>query len=132
MTKAEKNYYIDIGLLLIGVVCILTGFALAFKPAFLTTVLPVFRMKSLHEWTGYLLTALIIVHLLLHFSWMQSMTNLITTAKAKWLIAVSVIILSIGLCVAAAVLPSGKSAPGHQNRGAGGITDSAVPPARSK
>lgn len=132
MTKAEKNYYIDIALLLIGVVCILTGFALAFKPAFLTTILPVFRMKSLHEWTGYLLTVLIVLHLLLHFDWMKSMTNLIKTTKAKWLIALSIIAISIGLCIAAAVLPSPKTPPGQQNRGAAGITDSAGPPSRSK
>lgn len=72
MTKVMKNYWVDIILLISGVVCIGTGYVLDFH---LTgTREAAMMMKKIHFWAGYILSFAVIVHLILHFSWLKNVT----------------------------------------------------------
>lgn len=111
-SQAEKNYCLDIVLLIIGMVCLLTGLAIAQKPSFLAAFASPSKMKFLHEWSGYLFTALIALHLALHVKWIKHMTNSIQAIKNKSLAALALAILSVFLCISIVVLaPAGRIPP---------------------
>lgn len=75
MTKVAKNLYLDITLLITGIVCVLTGTALAIKPGALMSLFNAIHLKSLHVWASYLLVILVIGHLILHLDWIKAMIN---------------------------------------------------------
>lgn len=83
LSKPEKNYYLNIVLLLLGTICVLTGIILAIKPHSLMPFFMSIHVKFLHEWASYALTALVMLHLLFHIEWIKAMTKKkITTKKA--------------------------------------------------
>jgi hypothetical protein len=75
LSKPKRNYCLDIALLLMGTFCALTGIALAIKPHSLMPFLMSIHIKSLHEWTGYVLTVLVMLHLVFHLDWIKAMTK---------------------------------------------------------
>ncbi|MBP2625343.1 MAG: hypothetical protein H6Q68_54 [Firmicutes bacterium] len=110
-SKVEKNYFINIMLAIIGFACMFTGVALAFKPAFLMTILSTIKFKSLHEWTGYVLIILIGWHILMHSEWIKSVTEKIVNDKKKLVAAVLTILLSVGICITISTLSPEMKAP---------------------
>ena len=108
-SKVEKNYLINMMLLIIGFACIVTGIGLALKPGFLMPFLVAIKFKSLHEWTGYILTVLLGVHLLMHSEWIKSMTNKMFSSKKKITATVVTILIAVSACIViSAVSPEGK------------------------
>jgi hypothetical protein len=75
LSKSEKNYYLDIALLLFGLISIITGIAISIKPPALMPFLKAINIKSLHEWSSYTLTILVLLHLVLHMDWIKAMTK---------------------------------------------------------
>ena len=73
--KPKKQYYLDIALLLFGLVSILTGMALSIKPPALMPYLRAMNVKSLHEWASYALTVFVILHVVFHMDWIKAMTK---------------------------------------------------------
>jgi hypothetical protein len=68
ISKARKSYYLNSLLLLLGIVCILAKIVLAVKPQPFMLFFRASSVKTLHEWTSYILTILVTTHLLLHLS----------------------------------------------------------------
>lgn len=73
LSKPERNYYLNILLLFFGIICVLTGIALAIKPPALMPFLMTIHIKSFHEWASYALTVLIMLHLVFHIDWIKAM-----------------------------------------------------------
>lgn len=109
-SQAEKNYFIDIVLLIIGVTCLVTGIAIDLKPSFLLALAAPSKLKFLHIWSGYLFTGLIVLHLLHHVQWIRHMSKGIQAIKNKGRIALALAVLSVFLCAAlVTVAPSGRA-----------------------
>lgn len=121
ISKTDKNYLINIMLAIIGFACMLTGVALAFKPAFLMPILVTIKFKSLHEWTGYVLIILIGWHILMHSEWINAVTKKNVNDKNKLIAVVLTILISVGICVTISTLsPEMKSRPGKGGAAQGG------------
>ena len=79
-TNADKNYLLNIALGVSSLACIITGFILKFKiPALMASV----NIKMMHEWTGYLMSVLVVLHLLMHLKWMQALTKIMVSNTLK-------------------------------------------------
>ena len=112
-SKAEKNYFLNIMLLIIGATCAITGILIDIKPLVLAPILLAIKAKSLHEWSGYLSIILVIVHLIYHFDWIKLMTKSMRTARTKASVALAVALISIFFCVSISFLaPTSKKLPG--------------------
>lgn len=72
MTKVMKNYWVDIILFISGVACIGTGYVLDFH--LMETREAAMMMKKIHLWTGYTMSFAVLVHLILHISWLKNVT----------------------------------------------------------
>lgn len=110
-SKAEKKYYVDIFMFMMGFACIITGFLLKFR----SVSAPGANTWVLHEWTGYLVTAFIIIHLVMHSAWIKAATkNLLAKKKAVAGLAVSVF-LPVVICGAIiAFMPNQQNGYGMQ------------------
>lgn len=106
-STVEKKYFINIMLTIVGFVCMFTGVALAFKPAFLMSM----KFKSLHEWTGYVLIILIGWHILMHVEWIKAVTGKIVKDKKKIMAAVLTILVSVGICISISAFSPEMKAP---------------------
>jgi len=121
-SKVEKNYFINIMLVIIGFTCMFTGVALAFKPGFLMSFLAAIKFKSLHEWTGYVLIVLIGWHILMHSEWIKTVTDKMRNDKKKLVAAIVTVLVSVGICITIATLspemkaPNGKSGNPEQGQ----------------
>ncbi|HHV35250.1 MAG TPA: DUF4405 domain-containing protein [Syntrophomonadaceae bacterium] len=113
--KSEKNYFIDVPLFITGIVCLITGILLHLRPEFSISALTYIR--PLHIWIGYVMTAVIVVHLLLHSNWIASLTKRICSDKKKVAILISVILISVITCYAAAVWGPDPQHCKGQNKG---------------
>ncbi len=114
-SKVEKNYLINVMLMIVGFACIFTGIALAFKPAFLMPLLTAIKFKSLHEWTGYIITVLIGWHILMHSDWIMSMTNAMFSNRKKTTATILTAVLAIGACVAISTMSPEQKRPNDKN-----------------
>lgn len=115
LTKSEKNYFLDVPLFITGFACLITGILLHLRPDFSLSALTYIR--PLHIWIGYVMAAVIVVHLILHSQWIVSLTKTICRNKKKVIILISIIIISIVTCYAAAVWgPQPQHQRGH-NKG---------------
>lgn len=105
-TNAEKNYLLNIALGVSSLACIITGFILKFKiPALMASV----NIKMMHEWTGYLMSALVVLHLLMHLKWMQTLTKIMVSNKKKFITTLLVLFVSLALVLGLiTLLPAGK------------------------
>lgn len=81
MTNVVKNYWMDIILLISGVVCLVTGYVMDFH---LTSTREAHvLMKNLHIWTGYIMTIALIFHVIWHMSWLKNVTCQIFSSAKK-------------------------------------------------
>lgn len=106
-TNAEKNYLLNIALGVSSLACIITGFILKLKiPALMASA----NIKMMHEWTGYLMTALVVLHLLMHLKWIQALTKIMVSNKKKLITTLLVLFVSLALVLGLiTLLPAGKS-----------------------
>lgn len=102
LSKAEKNYFINIPLAVMALVCIVTGFLLDFKSN-------AFNAKSLHIWSGYIMTGILAIHFLMHSEWIANLTKSIFRNKMKVMGAFATLIVSVGICYSIVVFsPQGN------------------------
>jgi cytochrome b subunit of formate dehydrogenase len=79
MDRRLVKYWIDIGLLVSGFLCISTG--IIKLPGILglfdvrQAILPVYQITLVHDFSGVVLTVLIIVHVILNWKWMVGVTH---------------------------------------------------------
>jgi len=83
--QSVVNYYIDIGLAITFLITAVTG---VFKMPFFFkyglinySKYPMLTINFLHDWVGMLMTALVLVHLVLHWRWIVTMTKKIFGKK---------------------------------------------------
>lgn len=85
MEKVWVNYFIDIGLLISGLVVMITGIIklpeLNFLQLYKLINFP--TMSFVHDWSGVIFTILVIVHLFLHWNWILCMTKKLFQKKEK-------------------------------------------------
>lgn len=105
--KPEKDYLINVVLIIMTVVCIVTGFMLTSGPfsSYFTSGNGIdFRLygetRNLHTWTGYILTGLFVLHLLMHYKWIILLSKKFFASKTKIIGLVTAIAISIGICYA--------------------------------
>jgi hypothetical protein len=103
-SKPEKNYFLDLALGVVGLICVLTGLGLKFHPLVLETILSGKFMKPLHEWSGYIVVLLVLLHLGMHGQWLQSFTQKIFSNPKKIFLFFMTVIVSAALCWLAARL----------------------------
>jgi hypothetical protein len=75
LSKPERNYYLNITLLLLGTVSVLTGIAMSIDLPYFLPFLLAIHIKLLHEYASYSLTVLVILHLIFHLDWFKAMTK---------------------------------------------------------
>lgn len=85
-TKSDKNYLLNSALIVVMIVCVLTG--INFYN----------RLRFAHEITGYLVTILIVVHLALHNQWIKTVTLSIIADKKKRMALALTLLITIGVC----------------------------------
>ncbi|HNV01401.1 MAG TPA: DUF4405 domain-containing protein [archaeon] len=85
MEKVWINYFIDVGLLISGLIVMISGILklplLNFLQLHKITNIPM--MSFVHDWSGVLFTILVIVHLILHWNWLVCMTKKLFQKKEK-------------------------------------------------
>ncbi len=113
ISNAEKNYYINIPLTIIGFACLISGFFIGDKSMSLGGV----DIKSLHIWTGYIMTGLIGVHLLMHVKWIKNITMGIFKNRLKMISLVTTILVSIGVVYASGNIGAKGNEQGHFEKG---------------
>lgn len=75
MTKIQKKYWVDILLLISGVICLATGYILDFH------IIRSRELKQYHIWSGYVMTAAIVLHVIWNAGWLGNMTKQIFGKK---------------------------------------------------
>ena len=110
LSKPEKNYFINIILTIMALVCIVTGFLLDSKSNALNA-------RSLHIWSGYIMSGLLAIHLLMHIEWVASLTKTIFRNKKKVMVAFATLIVSVGICYSIVVLSPQRNAHGFEGDG---------------
>ncbi len=80
MNRAKLNYWIDVGLAISFLISLTTG--LIKWPGLIYTigvpaykVLHVRNISTIHDWSGLVMGLLVIIHLILHWNWIVSMTK---------------------------------------------------------
>ena len=113
ISNAEKNYYINIPLTIIGFACLISGFLIGDKSMSLGGI----NLRSLHIWTGYIMTGLIGLHLLMHVKWIKNITGGILKNKLKVISLVTTVLVSLGICYASGIIGPNGNEQGHFVRG---------------
>ncbi len=85
MTKIQKNYWIDIVLLLSGLICVLSGYILDFR---LISREWIGFYKNLHSISAYLMTIAMILHFIFHWNWMLQVSRQLVGKKSPAVSAV--------------------------------------------
>jgi hypothetical protein len=73
MNRAKLNYLIDLGLFITFILVALTG--IIKFPLFGLGKIYFKNMHLIHDWSGIVLTALVLIHLILHWRVIKSMTK---------------------------------------------------------
>ena len=88
MNRLKLNYWIDIGLAISFFACFITG--LIKWPGLIklvgTSMYQTLNMKKismLHDWSGLIMGLLVLVHLVLHWRWIVSVTKTIFKRNKK-------------------------------------------------
>jgi hypothetical protein len=113
ISNAEKNYFLNIPLTIIGFACIISGFLIQDRSLSFLGV----NIRSLHVWTGYIMTALIVVHLLMHLKWIKNISLGITKNRLKVISAVAAIAVSLGICYTTGLTGVRGNEAGHFPKG---------------
>ena len=74
MNKAKLNYFIDLLLAVAFILVAITGI-LKFPGWFGYLQLPWRTLSKIHDWSGITMAVLVLVHLVLHWNWIVSMTK---------------------------------------------------------
>ena len=109
ISNAEKNYYLNIPLGIIGFACLISGYLLGDKSMSFGGI----SLKSLHVWTGYIMTGLIGLHLLMHVKWIKNITMGIFKNRLKVVSLVTTILVSLGICYASGIIGPQGNDQGH-------------------
>lgn len=77
MGKLKRKYIVDMFLVVAFLLCMVTGYMLEFKGVISPYLTRGFVgvVKELHEWSAYMITALIIIHFWENFTWLKTMTK---------------------------------------------------------
>lgn len=79
MEKRTAKYLIDVGMLVSGGLCAITGiikFPLLLQFFDIRSIiLPVYQITIVHDWSGILFVILIIAHLAFNWRWMATVTR---------------------------------------------------------
>ena len=88
MDNLKLNYWINIGLMISFFVCFITG--LIKWPGIIriigTSAYNVIRFKNislLHDWSGLIMSLLVLAHLVLNWKWMVMVTKKVFKTKEK-------------------------------------------------
>ena len=80
MNKIKLNYWIDIGLAISFLICLITG--LIKWPGLIKLIgtsaykiLYVKNISLLHDWSGLIMGILVLTHLILHWKWIIAVTK---------------------------------------------------------
>ncbi|MBU0536782.1 MAG: DUF4405 domain-containing protein [Nanoarchaeota archaeon] len=79
MNRNTLNYMIDIGLAITFLISSVTGI-IKFKQIFRITgisysSLPMYEISVLHDWSGIIMALLVLIHIVLHWSWIVCTTK---------------------------------------------------------
>ncbi|MDU2064347.1 MAG: DUF4405 domain-containing protein [Sporomusaceae bacterium] len=77
ISKADINFYLNIALFCLGLISAGTGILLSLK----LPELRVLPLKPFHEWSSYILTGLVLIHLFFHSGWIKTMVRNKLTSK---------------------------------------------------
>ena len=83
MNKAHLNYFIDLLMLIVGSIVAITG---VLKLPILHSIyrtLPTQTLTKLHDVSCVIIIILVIIHLVLHWTWIVSMTKSFLKKKDK-------------------------------------------------
>jgi membrane protein DedA with SNARE-associated domain len=80
MNKIKLNYWIDVGLAMSFLICFITGLIKwpgLVKLIGLSTykILQIKNISMLHDWSGLIMSVLVLVHLALHWKWIVSVSK---------------------------------------------------------
>ena len=87
MEKRTVKYLIDLGLLVSGILCIVTG--IIKLPLLLNFfdirrgILPVYEITLLHDWSGVVFVFLVIAHVSMNWRWMADVTKSLVKKKRR-------------------------------------------------
>jgi hypothetical protein len=82
MNKAKLNYFVDMLLAVAFVLVAITGI-LKFPGWFGYLQLPWRTLSKIHDWSGIAMAVLVLIHLILHWNWIVSMTKSIFKGKEE-------------------------------------------------
>jgi hypothetical protein len=82
MNKAKLNYFIDLLLAVAFILVAITGI-LKFPGWFGYLQLPWRTLSKIHDWSGITMAVLVLVHLVLHWNWIVSMTKSMFKGKKE-------------------------------------------------
>ncbi|WP_158291426.1 DUF4405 domain-containing protein [Desulfosporosinus sp. Sb-LF] len=109
ISNAEKNYYINVPLTIIGFACLISGFLIGDKSLSFGGI----NMRSLHVWTGYIMTGLIVLHLVMHVKWIKNITLGIFQNRLKVISLATMVLISLGICYATGIIGPKGNEQGH-------------------
>ena len=88
MNKLKLNYWIDVGLALSFFICFFTG--LIKWPGLIkligTSAYKILHFRNIslfHDWSGLVMSLLVLIHLVLHWKWMVAVTKTIFKRSVK-------------------------------------------------
>lgn len=70
--KVERNYWLDIVLILSGLICVISGYLIDFRVGS-REIIGIY--KSFHIYSSYVMTAAMALHIGYHFRWLQQATK---------------------------------------------------------
>ncbi|MBT3577557.1 DUF4405 domain-containing protein [archaeon] len=73
MNRAKLNYFIDLGLFIAFILVAITG--IIKFPLFGLREFYFQYIHKIHDWSGLVLSGLVLIHLILHWKWIKSMTK---------------------------------------------------------
>ena len=87
MKKQVIKYLVDIGLLISFLLVTLTGIfkfpGIREHLASVYAVIPRAQMGLIHDWSGMVMAGLVLIHLILNWGWIKSMTRLVIIKHIK-------------------------------------------------
>ncbi len=85
MKRITMDYFVDIGLIITFAIAFVTGLikfpGLLGKFGLHITDLPIGRISRFHDWAGLIMGLLVLVHIVLHWSFIVAMTKKLILKK---------------------------------------------------
>ena len=87
MKKQVIKYIVDIGLLISFLIVTITGIfkfpGIREHLGCVYEVIPRAQMAMIHDWSGVALVVLVLIHLILNFNWIKTMTRVLILKNIK-------------------------------------------------